>query len=142
MALPVASIAADDCVLFLWATYPNLPDAFRVIDSWGFTYKTVAFTWIKTNKDGTPFMGLGYWTRANAEVCLLATRGRPKRKARDVPQVIISRRREHSRKPDEQYEHIMRLVDGPYIELFARYPWPGWAGWGLEYPNKEGEINK
>jgi N6-adenosine-specific RNA methylase IME4 len=131
-ALPVYDLAADDCVLFLWATYPNLPDAFRVIEAWGFRYKTVAFTWIKMNKDGSPFLGLGYWTRANAEICLLATRGNPKRKAKDVPQVILAARREHSRKPDEQYNRIMRLVEGPYIELFARQQWPGWDAWGLE----------
>ncbi len=133
--LPVVDLAADDCALFLWVTFPNLPVGLEVLSAWGFSYKTVAFTWVKTNsRSGTPFLGLGQWTRANAEICLLGIRGHVRRKAKDVRQVIMSPKREHSRKPDEQYERIMRLVDGPYIELFARYPWPGWDGWGLEYP--------
>lgn len=130
---PVGELAARDCALFLWVTYPNLPEGLRVMAAWGFVYKTVAFTWVKLNpKSKTPFLGLGHWTRANAEICLLGTRGHVKRKARDVAQLIVSPRREHSRKPDEQYERIMRLVDGPYIELFARQRWPSWDAWGNE----------
>src|ERR1700730_15421763 len=128
---PVADWAAGDCVLFLWATDPLLPRAFEVIAAWGFAYKTVAFTWAKTTKDGAGFpIGCGYWTRANPEQCLLATRGRPQRLSRAVPQLIISPRREHSRKPDEAYERIEALVPGPYLELFARAPRAGWAAWG------------
>jgi len=84
-------------------------------------------------------MGLGYWTRANSEVCLLATRGKPKRKHADVRQAILEPRREHSRKPDCVYDRIERLVDGPYLELFARQTRPGWDSWGLEV-NKFGEM--
>lgn len=131
--MPVRDLAARNCALFLWVTYPNLPEGLKVMAAWGFEFKTVAFTWVKLNpKSKTPFMGLGHWTRANAEICLLGTRGQVRRKAKDVPQLIISPRREHSRKPDEQYERIMRLVDGPYMELFARHRWPGWDAWGLE----------
>jgi len=101
--------AASDCVLFLWATDPMLPKALELIDTWGFTYKTVGFYWAKTNKRADLealsqddfFTGLGYWSRANVEQCLLATRGSPPRMAKDVKRLVIAPRREHSRKPDE-----------------------------------------
>lgn len=80
--LPVADLAAPDSVLFLWATFPQLPEALRLIKAWGFTYKSVAFVWLKKNRKSEGwFYGLGFWTRGNAEVCLLATRGHPKRQA-------------------------------------------------------------
>jgi N6-adenosine-specific RNA methylase IME4 len=132
-ALPVADWAAPDCALFLWVTDPSLPQALEVLSAWGFTYKTVAFTWVKTTKDGTGFpIGCGYWTRANPEQCLLATRGRLQRLSRAVPQLILAPRREHSRKPDEVYGRIEALVSGPFLELFARAPRAGWDGWGHE----------
>ena len=131
-SLPVASVSADDCALFLWCCNPQLPEALRVIEAWGFEYKTVAFTWAKVNKDGTGFMGLGKWTRANSELCLLATRGHPKRLNADVPQLVLERRREHSRKPDCVRGRIERLVAGPYLEMFARKSAPGWTVWGNE----------
>jgi N6-adenosine-specific RNA methylase IME4 len=132
-ALPVADWAAPDCALFLWVTDPSLPQALEVIAAWGFVYKTVAFTWAKTTKNGAGFpIGCGYWTRANPEQCLLATRGRPQRLSRAVPQLIVAPRREHSRKPDEAYERIEALVPGPYLELFARAPREGWHSWGYE----------
>jgi N6-adenosine-specific RNA methylase IME4 len=131
-ALPVQHYAAKDAVLFMWVTMLHLPDAFRVIEAWGFRYRTTAFTWVKLNADGRPFLGLGNYTRANAELCLLGLRGQPKRQDRTISQIIMTRRREHSRKPDEQYERIMRLFDGPYLELFARQAWPGWDVWGNE----------
>jgi N6-adenosine-specific RNA methylase IME4 len=129
-ALPVADLAQDDCTLLMWAIDPLLPEALAVIEAWGFTFKTVGFYWVKTNADGSPFTGMGFWTRANPEQCLLATRGRPRRQARDVPRLIVSQRREHSRKPEETYGRIERLVGGPYVELFARQRRPGWASWG------------
>lgn len=120
--------------LFLWATMPLLPEALALMAQWGFRYKTAAFTWAKTTKKGTYHFGLGHWTRANAELCLLGTRGTVKRRVADVPQLIVAPRRRHSQKPDEQYERIERLVDGPYLELFARGPGrPGWDGWGDQY---------
>jgi len=133
-ALPVAEIAAKDCILFLWATFPNLPEAFEVIKAWGFTYKTVAFVWVKRNKKSLSwFWGLGYWTRANAEICLLATKGKPQRYSRKVHQIIDTPIQEHSKKPPEARDKIIELAgDLPRIELFARIKTPGWDVWGNE----------
>jgi len=133
--MPVAELARDDCVLLLWATIPLLPQALEVITAWGFTYKTVAFMWVKQNKKSAGiFKGLGYWTRANAEPCLLATKGKPKRKSKSVGQVIISPLRAHSEKPEEAIRRIEQLVDGPYLELFARKVGTSsqWRAWGEE----------
>ena len=131
-ALPVADYAAPDCVLFLWTIDTHLPRALDLIKAWGFTYKTVGFYWTKRNKGGSPFTGMGYWTRANPEKCLLATRGKPKRVDKGVARWIDAPRREHSRKPDEIYDRIERLVDGPYLEMFARQTKAGWDSWGNE----------
>lgn len=133
-ALPVGELADKDCALFLWITFPMLREAWGVMDAWGFTFKTVAFVWIKQcrRSDGL-FTGMGYWTRANAEICLLATRGRPKRAARDVKQVILSHVERHSQKPEEARRRIEALMgDVPRIELFARASPPGWDVWGNE----------
>jgi N6-adenosine-specific RNA methylase IME4 len=129
-ALPVGDLAAKDSVLFLWATWPLIKQSFDLIEAWGFAYKTCAFAWMKSKKsEPVPIWGCGFWTRANTEFCLLATRGRPKRLHRDVPQAIFEPRREHSRKPDI-YDRIERLVAGPYVELFARQQRTGWDSWG------------
>ena len=133
-ALPVAELADKDCALFLWVTFPTLREAMTVLDAWGFTYKTVAFVWIKENRQ-TPslFWGLGYWTRSNAEVCILATKGCPKRFSAGVHQVIMSPIEQHSKKPDETRERIVKLMgDVPRVELFARQTAPGWDVWGNE----------
>jgi N6-adenosine-specific RNA methylase IME4 len=137
-ALPVASVAANDCVLLCWVTWPMLLDCIKVIEEWGFAYKTCGFAWIKADNTQADFfqpelkteMKLGYWTRSNSEVCLLATRGKPKRMNADVRQAIVAPTREHSRKPDGIHERIERLVAGPYLELFARQRRPGWDVWG------------
>ena len=123
-----------DCALFLWITFPMLREGWAVMDAWGFTFKTVAFVWVKQcRKSDNIFTGMGYWTRANAEICLLATRGHPKRAARDVKQVILSHVEEHSKKPDEARHRIETLMgDVPRIELFARQATPGWDVWGNE----------
>ncbi|MCU6761938.1 Transcriptional activator%2C adenine-specific DNA methyltransferase [uncultured Roseburia sp.] len=133
-SLPVQEICEKDCVLFLWVTFPQLPEAFKVIKAWGFCYKTVAFVWIKQNKSGNGyFFGLGYWTRSNAEICLLAVKGKPKRVSKKVFQLIVSPLQEHSRKPAEARERIVELMgDLPRIELFARQQSPGWDVWGNE----------
>ena len=132
-ALPVEALAAENCALFMWAVFPELPGALELIKAWGFNYKTAAHVWVKQNRSGEGlFTGMGYWTRANAEVCLLATRGSPMRLAMDVHQVIMAPVREHSRKPDEAAPRIERLLAGPYLELFAREQRPGWATWGNE----------
>lgn len=126
-----------DCALLLWATYPNLPEALGVINAWGFKYKTVAFTWVKLTKSGKLFTGLGHYTRANAEVCLLATRGHPRRKSQSVKQVILAPVGKHSEKPYEQYERIEALFEGPYLELFATKPRKGWVSLGYEIDGKD-----
>ena len=133
-SLPVADIAEDNCVLFLWVTFPNLQESLRVIKAWGFEYRTVAFVWVKRNKKAVNwFMGLGYWTRANAEICLLAVKGKPKRISKSVRQVIDSPIERHSKKPDETRERIVELMgDLPRIELFARQKTDGWEVWGNE----------
>jgi len=129
--LPVNNIANDDSVLLMWVVDPLLDKAFKVIEAWGFKYKTVGFTWAKTNKKSLGFFtGLGYWTRGNPEMCLLATKGKPKRISKSVPQLVVEQRREHSRKPDIMYNHIENLLEGPYIELFARTQRSGWDSWG------------
>lgn len=133
-ALPVADLMAEDSALFMWATFPQLPEALRLIKAWGFNYKSMAFVWLKKNKKADSwFYGLGFWTRANAEVCLLATRGHPKRQAANVHQFIISPIEAHSKKPDETREKIVALMgDLPRVELFARQTPPGWDVWGNE----------
>lgn len=132
--LNVESIAENDSVLFLWTTFSQLPDALKVIEAWGFQYKTVAFVWLKQNRGGKGwFFGLGFWTRGNAEICLLAVKGRPRRKSNSVHQFIISPLREHSRKPDEARDKIVELMgDVPRLELFAREKSDGWDVWGNE----------
>ena len=131
--LPVNRIAKDNAVLLMWVVDPLLDQAFKVIDAWGFKYKTVGFTWAKTNKNTMGFFtGLGYWTRGNPEMCLLATKGRPKRLHKDVAQLVISQRQKHSEKP-LLHKEIERLVEGPYLEMFARKkPFENWDYWGNE----------
>ena len=141
--LPIKSLAAKDCALFMWATDPMLPQAIELMSAWGFAFKTIAFNWIKLNKNGASkrveddpfFTGLGYWTRANPELCLLGTRGKPKRQSKSVRRLVVSERREHSRKPDEVYDRIEQLVGGPYLELFARERRKNWEAIGDQLSN-------
>jgi N6-adenosine-specific RNA methylase IME4 len=135
--LRVCDLAADDCALFMWATAPLLPEAFRVLEAWGFTYKTVAFTWVKRNKIAPSwFWGMGNWTRQNAEFCLLATRGNPKRVSKAVHSVLDDRIARHSEKPQSARDRIVELMgDVPRLEMFARTATPGWAVWGNEVPS-------
>lgn len=134
-AIPVQDWAAPGAVLFLWACYPMLIDAFKVTVAWGFEYKTMGFTWVKTNPgNGKPFFGVGYYTKSNAEPCLLATRGGViKPHVNTVSQVIVAPRTKHSEKPAEVMDRIDLMY--PYarkLELFARRERPGWTGWGGE----------
>lgn len=132
--------AAKNCALFLWATWPMIEHAFRAISAWGFKYRTLAWVWVKLNRNGLGFYtGTGYYTRANSEPCLLAVRGSMPRQAKDVQAVIVSPVRQHSRKPDEQYPKIERLYPNMrYLEMFARQRRPGWSAWGNEV---ESDIN-
>lgn len=129
-------IAADNCVLFLWTTYPMLKEAIKVIEAWGFTYKSIAFQWVKQNRSGNGFFfGLGRWTRGNTEPCLIAVKGKPKRISAGVSQLVFSPLRKHSQKPDEVRDRIVELMgDVPRIELFARNTAAGWDSWGNEVP--------
>jgi N6-adenosine-specific RNA methylase IME4 len=132
-ALPVAALAAKDCTLLLWCVMPELPGAIDIIKAWGFEYKTAGFVWAKLNRGGKGwFYGMGYWTRSNVELCLLATRGSPHRVDTDVEQLVVEPIRAHSQKPEEVQIRIERLLLGPYIELFARKERHGWITWGNE----------
>jgi len=133
-SLPVSDIAANNCVLFLWVTMPKLSECWQLIRRWGFVYKTVAFTWVKRNKSKVGyFWGMGSWTRANAELCLLATRGRPQRIAANVHSIVDAPVCGHSQKPNEVRERIVKLLGNlPKIELFARERVEGWDAWGDE----------
>ena len=132
LGIDLRSYLADDCILFLWVMNSELPLALNVIKEWGFSYKTVAFTWVKTTKNTYHFGG-GNWTRSNPEQCLLATRGHIKRQSASVRNLVISQLREHSRKPDEIRSAIVELCgDLPRIELFARQKVAGWDSWGNE----------
>lgn len=141
-ALPVGDLAAPDCALFMWLVDSHFDEALALGKAWGFQFKTVAFIWLKETANGRqldifkgesdPRISMGYWTRKQAELCLLFTRGKSRRLGKGVRQVIRDPRREHSRKPDEQYARIEALVAGPYLELFARQERPGWASWGNE----------
>ena len=144
--LPVQDISDENCVLLMWVTYPLLKEGIKTMEEWGFTYKTCGFSWIKKNKnadlfsDGGLFWGMGYWTRSNNEICLLATKGKPKRLGKDIHQVVVSKIENHSKKPDIIKDRIVELCgDVPRIELFARQATKGWDVWGNEAPEPEKE---
>lgn len=149
MAMPVNEVAADDSVLLLWATWPKLIDAMRVGEAWGFTYKTLGFIWVKRSSQGKDWhMGLGYYTRANSEPCLLFTKGHPKRRDSGVHQLIVddesvdclpgfeevltARLTAHSAKPEEFYKRVEDLLAPPYLELFGRRTRDNWQVCGNE----------
>lgn len=145
-ALPISGLSADDCLLFMWGAWPKLFEAQQVIEAWGFEFKTCAFVWVKTNKRTNPkqasffpndsfdsFWGMGRWTRANTEFCLLAVKGKPKRVSAGVHQIIYAPIAAHSKKPPETRDRIISLAgDIPRVELFARQTAPGWDVWGNE----------
>lgn len=134
-SLPIESIAEKDCILFLWVTFPCLLEGLEAINRWGFKYKTLGFCWVKRCKKQTHkwFWGLGFWTRANPEICIIATRGNPKRISKGVHSVIDTPIEEHSKKPDIVRQKIVELIgDVSRIELFAREEYPGWMCLGNE----------
>ena len=139
MALPVDKIADKDCILFLWITFPCLKEGIEVMERWGFKYKTCGFNWVKRNKKkNTYFMGLGFWTRSKSEVCLIGTKGQPKRVSKSVPQICDARIMEHSKKPAEIRERIVELCgELPRVELFARDKVKGWDSLGDEIDGKD-----
>ena len=131
---PINNLASKDCILFIWVTMPKLNEVFKLIKEWEFEYKTCAFTWVKKNKVADSwFWGMGRWTRANSEICLLATKGKPKRINAGVHSVIDTPIEAHSKKPNEARKRIVDLMgDIPRIELFARQEFDGWDCWGDE----------
>ncbi len=146
-AIPVSEWCDENCVLLIWTLDHMIPQALEVIEAWGFTFKTVGFNWVKLRKRqrldifgffrdilaGAFPIGMGYWTRANPELCLLATRGKPKRVDRSVRRLVVEHVREHSRKPDRIRDDIVRLCgDVERLEMFTRTKTPGWDFWGNE----------
>lgn len=144
--IPVQNIAAKDSTLFIWATFPKLKEAFLVLESWGFTYKTCAFVWVKTNRRMDTeqycflpeevfdsFWGMGRWTRSNCELCLLGVKGKPKRRSGGVHQVVYAPIDRHSEKPAEVHDRIVKLMGNvSRVELFARKRTIGWEAFGNE----------
>jgi N6-adenosine-specific RNA methylase IME4 len=129
----------------MWVVDSHLDVAIDLGKAWGFKYKTRAFEWLKIKKDvevrdGATYaavdfrISMGYWTRKQTESCLLFTKGSPRRIEKGVRQIIAAPIRQHSRKPDETYNRIERLVHGPYCELFATKRQEGWDGWGRDFP--------
>lgn len=135
--LPIKDISDRNALMFMWITYPMIMYIEPLMNAWGFKYKTIAYTWIKTNKgDNQPFLGVGHYSRSNAEIVALGRRGNPKIVNSNTSSVVISPRLEHSRKPDEVRKRIETMCgDVPRIELFARQAFPGWDAWGLEAPS-------
>lgn len=137
-SLPIKQISDENCVLFMWATYPKFREALEVITAWGFTYKTIGFQWVKLNRSGKGyFFGLGRWTRGNTEPCLIAVKGKPKRINASVSQLIFSPVGKHSAKPPIVRKKIVKLMGGgSRIELFARTAAKGWDCWGNQAPQE------
>lgn len=145
--LPVRDVLADDALLVMWATWPKLAEALRVVDAWGFTLKTGA-AWLKTTNGLHPHTGIGWWLRGCTEPILIGTRGKPRTPAdpplglveervvslpEQEPLLLTAPRREHSRKPTDIHRLAEALsADERRLELFARRPEPGWTCWGNE----------
>lgn len=131
-SLPVDSITEENCALFLWVTFPRLKEGLKVMESWGFGYRTVGFTWLKTNKDGSPFFGIGYYTKSNAEVCLLGIKGKMPVVSNNISQVILEPKTRHSAKPKIHNKIVQLFGQLPRVELFARDTVDGWDTFGNE----------
>lgn len=134
LELPVSRLAASTSHLYLWVPNALLPEGLRVMEAWGFTYKS-NLVWYKVRKDGGPDgRGVGFYFRNVTELILFGVRGsmRTLPPGRTQVNLLSTRKREHSRKPDELYEIIEACSPGPYLELFARFPQPGWQQWGNE----------
>jgi len=132
-AFQVSEIAADNCILFLWATFPKIQEALDTIKAWGFEYKTVGFNWIKKNKNGSNFFGVGWYTKSNAEVCLIGVKGKAPKISNSISNIVETVRDAHSKKPSIVRDKIIEFCgDLPRIELFAREKTEGWDVWGNE----------
>ena len=133
-AVPVSSIADENCALFMWWVASQPGEALRVVDAWGFSLKTMtAFTWVKRTKNDKDFFGMGFWTRQGSENCLLAIKGKPTRASASVRAVTYAKHLGHSAKPTIVHDKILELMgDVPRVELFARNRISGWDAWGDE----------
>jgi N6-adenosine-specific RNA methylase IME4 len=133
LGFQVDSLADDNSILFLWATFPKIQEALDVMKAWGFEYKTVGFTWIKKNKNLTNFFGVGWYTKSNAEVCLIGVKGKAPKISNRISSVVETIRERHSKKPEIVRQKIVEFCgDIPRIELFAREKTEGWDVWGNE----------
>ena len=129
----IKNISDTNCMLFIWVTFPKLQEGLDTIKAWGFEYKTIGFNWIKKNKNGTNFFGVGWYTKSNSEICLIGVKGKPIKASNSISQIIETVREEHSKKPDIVRDKIVEFVgDYPRIELFARQTADGWDCWGDE----------
>jgi N6-adenosine-specific RNA methylase IME4 len=141
--LPVVEVAAPAAHLYLWCPNAMLPEGLAVMKAWGFTYKT-NLVWHKIRKDGgSDGRGVGFYFRNVTELLLFGVRGKNARTlaaGRRQVNFLSSRKREHSRKPDEQYTIIQACSPGPYLELFARGVHPGWSAWGFEAKDKGEQL--
>lgn len=143
--LPINELADENCVLFMWWVASQPLEALKVVESWGFTLKTMSgFNWVKTTKHGKLGFGMGFWTRAGSELCLIAVKGKPKRinagirsvELTDIDETIFAENEKHSKKPDIFRDRIVELMgDLPRIELFARQQSEGWSVFGNEVEN-------
>jgi N6-adenosine-specific RNA methylase IME4 len=135
LALPVARVARPKAHLYLWVPNALLREGLAVMERWGFAYKSNV-VWYKVRKDGGPDRrGVGFYFRNVTELCLFGVRGAGNRTlapGRTQPNIVVSCKREHSRKPDELYDVIESCSPAPYLELFARHPRVGWLQWGNE----------
>ena len=137
VALPVDRIAADDSMLFLWSTWPKLETALAAMSAWGFEYVTTPIVWVKTNRDGSPYHGIGFWAVGGSEFVLMGRRGKGLKRNPEtrgqVKQVLTAPRGVHSAKPAEARQRILRLVgDHRRVELFAREYEVDWDATGLD----------
>jgi N6-adenosine-specific RNA methylase IME4 len=147
MALPVKDVTAKAAHLYLWVPNALLPEGMRVLEAWGFRYVS-NIVWAKRRKDGGPDgRGVGFYFRNVTELVLFGVKGsmRTLPPGRSQVNMIETRKREHSRKPDEQYALIESCSPGPYLEMFSRHPRPGWLGWGDEFHDEivpRGRVHK
>ena len=137
MNLDVQAVTDENAILFMWVTFPNLQQGLDTIKAWGFKYKTLGFSWIKTNKkNGKPFFGIGWYTKSNCEVCSIGVKGKPPKASNSVSSVLIEPLDGHSKKPDEARKRIVEFCgDLPRLEMFAREAPEGWDVFGNEAPN-------
>lgn len=129
----IKKFSETNCILFIWFTMPFLNKIDEILESWGFSYKTCGFNWVKITKNGKIHIGMGHYTRGNGELCIIGTKGKVKIQNHTISQIMISQVRKHSQKPDEIRQKIVDLCgDLPRIELFAREEVEGWDCWGNE----------